>query len=172
MIISNPWDLEKSLDSLRKTWFGRETYLAALGTTLKRKVLANAEQIKVNSEIDIDAVKRAKYLPDFDAVVQVPMWGFKSVRDYYRETSSAHRVAEVAIPFLAVNAMDDPVAAGNAIPATALSKSAYTILCTTKHGGHVGWHCLKGRRWTARAARSFFEEMRDWRLEEKIDEDS
>ncbi|TVY84369.1 putative esterase [Lachnellula suecica] len=172
MTISNPWDLEKALDSLQTSFFGRETYLAALGTTLKRKVLANAKQIQANSEIDLDAVRRAKYLPDFDAAVQLPMWGFSSVRDYYRKTSSAHRVAEVAIPFLAVNAMDDPIAAGNAIPDVALGKSAYTVLCTTQHGGHVGWHCLRGNRWIAGAARGFFDEMREWQLKKEIDESS
>jgi predicted alpha/beta-fold hydrolase len=94
------------------------------------------------------------------------MWGFGSVRDYYRTTSSAYRVASIAIPFLAVNALDDPISAGMAIPTAALTKSAYTVLCTTKHGGHVGWHCVNGRRWIARATSSFFDEMLKWRMEE------
>ncbi|KAF2736691.1 AB-hydrolase YheT [Polyplosphaeria fusca] len=171
MTVSNPWDLEKSLDALQSSWFGKETYLRALGTTLKRKALANAEQISANSGIDLDAVRRAKYLPDFDLAVQVPMWKFKSVRHYYQATSSAHRVASVAIPFLVVNALDDPISAGAAIPSNALATSAHAVLCTTKHGGHVGWHCIRGRRWIAGAASSFFDEMRNWRLKEDVNVD-
>lgn len=166
MVISNPWDLEKSLDSLQSTCFGRETYLRSLGTTLKSKVLANPQQMRANRNIDLIEVKRANYLPDFDLAVTVPMWGFGSVREYYRETSSAHRIVAISVPVLVLNALDDPIAAGKAIPISASNRSPHTVLCTTKHGGHIGWHCLFGKRWYARAIRGFFNEVLKWTLEE------
>lgn len=41
--------------------------------------------------------------------VQAPCWGYPTETAYYRDAQSADAVVAIKIPFLAINAEDDPV---------------------------------------------------------------
>jgi predicted alpha/beta-fold hydrolase len=41
--------------------------------------------------------------------VQAPSWGYPTETAYYRDAQSADAVVAIRIPFLAINAEDDPV---------------------------------------------------------------
>jgi predicted alpha/beta-fold hydrolase len=41
--------------------------------------------------------------------VQAPSWGYPTETAYYRDAQSADAVVAIKIPFLAINAEDDPV---------------------------------------------------------------
>lgn len=38
-----------------------------------------------------------------------PTWGYPTVYAYYRDASSVDAILAIRIPFLAINAIDDPV---------------------------------------------------------------
>jgi predicted alpha/beta-fold hydrolase len=42
-------------------------------------------------------------------VVQAPTWGYPTQGAYYRDAASVDAVLAIRIPFLAINAEDDPV---------------------------------------------------------------
>lgn len=70
---------------------------------------SHIKQISENTKINVEAVRRAKYLHDFDREVQAPTWGYPTEGAYYRDASSCDAVLSVRIPFLAIHAEDDPV---------------------------------------------------------------
>lgn len=61
-------------------------------------------------------------------------------------------VESVQIPFLALNAIDDPIAPSPAIPYEAPKTNANVAIATTQGGGHLGWFSgsfafVTKRRW-------------------------
>lgn len=42
-------------------------------------------------------------------VMRCPTWGYPTEYAYYRDASSSDSVLAIRIPFLAINALDDPV---------------------------------------------------------------
>jgi predicted alpha/beta-fold hydrolase len=73
----------------------------------------------------------------FDELHTVPVNGFKDLADYYRSSSAKYYIPEIKIPTLIVSAMDDPVAAPDAL--LSVSHSANVDVLLTEHGGHCGF---------------------------------
>ena len=48
-------------------------------------------------------------------VVQAPVWGYDTETSYYRDVQSSDAVLGIKIPFLGINATDDPVSPDPAI---------------------------------------------------------
>ena len=65
--------------------------------------------------------------------------GFDSVETYYRSQSGKNYVDSIRVPFLSLNAQDDPVIPFTAIPAGSASVNPYLFFASTRHGGHLGW---------------------------------
>lgn len=145
--------------TMQRTWVGREVYLRSLGMTLKRLFFRHLEKIMKTPGIDIKKVQKVRYFQDFDRAVQLPMWGYPTEGAYYRDTGSADSLLAIRIPFFAVNAIDDPIAVDEGIPRQEFRVSPYAVLCTTSHGGHLGWFELGGKRWITKAVESFFQRM-------------
>lgn len=86
------------------------------------------------------------------------LFGYKTVDDYYRDASSkkylsgilhmrsCNPILGVAVPYLALNALDDPVVPEECMPYDEVQQNENTILATTPFGGHVaflnGWNLL------------------------------
>lgn len=51
-------------------------------------------------------------------VVQAPVWGYDTETSYYRDVQSSDAVLGIKIPFLGINATDDPVSPDPAIYTT------------------------------------------------------
>jgi predicted alpha/beta-fold hydrolase len=65
-----------------------------------------------------------------------PHFPFPSVRDYY-QTMSSHEILEhVQIPYLAINAADDPIV--QRVPLHA-GDNPFVVMGLTTGGGHLGW---------------------------------
>ncbi|KAG6333128.1 hypothetical protein ID866_5955 [Astraeus odoratus] len=65
-----------------------------------------------------------------------PPWPFASASEYYEYAASHKVLGEVRIPFLAINAADDPVVQD--VPMDAKGNE-FVIMTLTSHGGHLGW---------------------------------
>lgn len=52
---------------------------------------------------------QVKTLQDFDRLMTCPLWGYKSLHEYYKEASGMRYLAEIKIPFLVCNSLDDPI---------------------------------------------------------------
>lgn len=124
--------------------------------TMKRKALAKLEQHP--GLYDRDRVLAARNFFDFDNDVVAPVNGFADCHDYWRKCSCKGFLAQVQLPLLVVNALNDPF-----MPARVLARpeqvSRFVQLYYPPEGGHVGF--LSGRfpgslNWLPQAAARFF----------------
>jgi predicted alpha/beta-fold hydrolase len=115
---SNPWNLEVCNVELQRTYLGLEVYCATMGSNLKKLFLLHREQILKNPGVDEAKVMGAKYLFEFDRYVQCPTWGYPTEGAYYRDSESVDALLAVRVPFLGINAEDDPVRLHSSYTAT------------------------------------------------------
>jgi len=64
---------------------------------------------------------------------------YKSVDQYYKESSCRPVLKHVSIPLLLVNAKDDPVVPPVLLPYSELDENENLVLVTTNYGGHLGF---------------------------------
>jgi hypothetical protein len=65
-----------------------------------------------------------------------PAFPFASAADYYKWGSSHHAVKDVTVPYLAINAADDPVVRSAPVDA---GSNGLVVMGITAGGGHLGW---------------------------------
>ncbi|KAH6686311.1 Alpha/Beta hydrolase protein [Plectosphaerella plurivora] len=156
---SNPFNLELSCRGLERTLIGREVYLRVMGTSMKELIANNEQAVKKHTKLDYDRVQAVTYLTEFDREVQCPAWGYPTESSYYRDASSSDSVLAIRIPFLALNAEDDPIALKEALPYQEFKQNPNTVLCTTSLGGHLCWFEPGGGRWHAKPVCNFLNHM-------------
>jgi predicted alpha/beta-fold hydrolase len=156
--LCNPFDLTLSNAHLKRDFFGR-LYDANLANSLRRifgrhaatfKEAADAGALKKG--VAPERVAAVRTIADFDECITAPTFGWPSVSEYYRASSSALSIPHVRVPLLCVQAADDPIAPEHAIPRAALSDNPRCALVVTRTGGHLGWvtaeEGVRGRPWT------------------------
>ncbi|EJP68519.1 hypothetical protein MY5147_002777 [Beauveria neobassiana] len=159
VVCSNPFNLDCASKLMQSTFIGRELYLRVMGSSMKQLIANHKEEIKKHTNLDLEAIKRITYLHDFDREVQCPTWGYPTESAYYRDASSCDSVLSIRIPFLAVNAKDDPIAVGAALPYQEFRQNPNTILLTTSLGGHLCWFEWGGTRWLTKPVNNFLNHM-------------
>lgn len=137
-----------------------------MGESMKRLFEKHVDQISKNSFIDVEKVRRCRYLFEFDRTVQGPTWGYPTEGAYYRDASSCDSILAIRVPFLAIHAEDDPIAVGEALPVQEFQQNPMTVLLTTSLGGHLSWFEIDGGRWFAKPLSNFL-----IRMAEEIDFD-
>lgn len=110
---SNPWNLEVAHVVLNSTWLGVNVYSRTMGRNLMGLYERHKEQMLKNTGIKKEAVEQCKYLYEFDRHVQCPTWGYPTEGAYYRDAQSVDALVAVRVPFLGINAEDDPVSSSN-----------------------------------------------------------
>jgi predicted alpha/beta-fold hydrolase len=88
---------------------------------------------------DLDRLKRAKLIRDYDDIVVAPMHGFADADDYYRQMSSGPFLPKIRMRTLLVHAEDDPMIPADTMHASLANVPKDLQVEWTKHGGHVGF---------------------------------
>ena len=88
--------------------------------------------------IDIEALKNCKNFYDFDSIYTAPVHGFSSAMQYWTEASAKPWLKYVKVPFLLLNARNDPFLPSWALPPLA-DVSDQVWLDQPAEGGHVGF---------------------------------
>jgi uncharacterized protein len=87
---------------------------------------------------DKQKMLESKDLYEFDNAVTAPVHGFKDTEDYWTRASAKPHLANIRVPALAINALNDPF-----IPTSSLPRShevgSFVKLWQPNHGGHVGF---------------------------------
>ncbi|GIL85488.1 hypothetical protein Vretifemale_14002 [Volvox reticuliferus] len=86
-----------------------------------------------------DEVPLASTIREFDDCITIHSFGWRTVDEYYRGSSSSLSVPRIAIPTLCIQALDDPIAPKEATPFAALRENSNCVLVMTLTGGHLGW---------------------------------
>jgi abhydrolase domain-containing protein 1/3 len=106
MLISVCYNFKSGCESLE-----RQGLNLALNRHLVRTLIAvvesQREQLSNLSNIDLEAVVKAKTLKEFDATFTTKMWGYKDTDHYYEEAQISGKLHMIKKPTLCVNAADD-----------------------------------------------------------------
>jgi predicted alpha/beta-fold hydrolase len=133
--VSAPVDLAASGMAIGRG-VSRQVYTRMFLKTMKPKALQKLTQFP--GLFDACALHAAQDLYDFDNVFTAPLHGFKDTRDYWRRASAKPRLAEIQVPALVVNALNDPF-----VPASSLPRQSevglHVRLWQPEQGGHVGF---------------------------------
>lgn len=141
-----------------------------MGQNLVNVVKRNMDSFSLHPEHDVTkaataaaALKKPSITVFDDTFTRIgggssPSWPFASASDYYEYASSHKVLGDVRIPFLAINAADDPVVQD--VPMDAKGNK-WVVMTLTSHGGHLGWFEQDGgwgqvRRWIRRPVLEWF----------------
>lgn len=133
--ICSPIDLKAGADCIGRG-FNRQVYTRMFLRTMKPKALAKLRQHP--GLFDETRLRAARDLYAFDDVFTAPLHGFRNADDYYARASAKPRLAQIRIPALVLNALNDPF-----VPAACLPQpdevGEWVTLWQPRHGGHVGF---------------------------------
>jgi hypothetical protein len=93
---------------------------------------------------DRQALLRVRNLYDFDGLFTAPLHGFADTPDYWRRASALPMMRHIAVPTLALNAVNDPFVPASSLPQPK-QVSASVTLWQPLQGGHVGFPVPAGR---------------------------
>ncbi|KAI8320540.1 AB-hydrolase YheT [Martensiomyces pterosporus] len=111
-------------------------------------------------QYDMDAIMKTTTMAQIGNLVPVKELGFNDVWEYYAYASSSRYIDNIAIPFLAINSIDDPVTTVEGIPIRKFGKNPNIALALVKHGGHLGFFTgVRPRIWYTAPVMEFFAAM-------------
>ena len=121
--------------------FNRQVYTRMFLATMVPKAMRKWQQFP--GLFDRDAMLRARDLYEFDNLFTAPLHGFRDTEDYWARASAKPVLAEIRVPALALNALNDPFVPASSLPRPAEVGSHVTLWQPT-HGGHVGFPVSHG----------------------------
>jgi predicted alpha/beta-fold hydrolase len=133
--ICSPLDLAASGKAIGEG-FNRQVYTRMFLRSMKPKALAKLKQHP--GLFDAQRMLDSKDLYEFDNVFTAPLHGFQNTDDYWRRASALPLMANIQIPALALNALNDPFIPADSLPSTQ-TVSPCVELWQPPHGGHVGF---------------------------------
>jgi len=133
--VSSPLDLTQSGAALDRG-FNRWVYARMFLQTMRRKAETKWQQFP--GLFDIERVRRARTLYEFDDVFTAPLHGFTGTADYWHRAAAKTRMADVRMPALALNARNDPFVPAHSLPQPD-AVGPWVTLWQPDQGGHVGF---------------------------------
>jgi predicted alpha/beta-fold hydrolase len=112
-------------------------YMEQFLVSLHKKIRAKMSMMP--GAIDDARFSRIKTFKEFDDRYTAPIHGFKDAEDYWTQCSSGRFLAEIRVPALIVNALNDPFLADGCYPVHQASASKDVYLEMPRSGGHVGF---------------------------------
>ncbi|KAF3770769.1 AB-hydrolase YheT [Cryphonectria parasitica EP155] len=159
VVVGNPFNLEVANVQLQNSLLGKEVYQRVMGGSCRELVLRHKDSISKFTKLDFEAIQKVTYLFEFDREVQTVCWGYPTENAYYRDASSSDSVLAIRIPYLAIQAADDPIAVEAAVPYEEFKVNPYTVCLTTSLGGHLAYFEAGGGRWHAKPVANFLRNM-------------
>ena len=133
--ISVPMDLANSAEQLADP--RNAIYMSYLLKPLRARILEKATRFP--GDFDTTGLDKMRTFREFDDRFTAPFHGFSSVEEYWEHASSLRFLDTIALPTLALSALDDPFLSPGCFPTEQASASQHLFLETPKHGGHVGF---------------------------------
>ena len=142
--VSVPLLMNVCADQMRRG-FSR-IYQHHLLQKMKRHLLRKFQQYDYQNLIGLsqEDVCSIKDFWEFDAVFTAPINGFKDANDYYAKSSARQYLAEIQLPTLIIQSVDDPFMTPDVIPEEYELSDCVRFELSNK-GGHVGF--ISGHFW-------------------------
>jgi len=132
--ISVPFDLGVAAD--RMTEGLSRIYQRYFLSSLIPKIISKNKLVEL--PVDIQKVRGAKTLREYDNFLTAPLHGFADAQDYYTRSSCKQFLGDVSIPTNIIHSRDDPFMTTSIIPKQD-EISEHVSLNIQNHGGHVGF---------------------------------
>lgn len=133
--ICSPLDLAAGGHAIGRG-FSRQVYTRMFLRSMKPKALAKLAQHP--GLFNRERLLAARDLYEFDNLFTAPLHGFRDTDDYWRRASAKPHLADIRIPALVLNALNDPF-----VPARSLPQPGEVGPCVQlwqpAQGGHVGF---------------------------------
>ena len=136
---SVPCDLGASAKMLSKP--GNIIYRRRFIQKLKNKI--RRKELQFPGSLDLSGLDKIRHFEQFDGQFTAPMNGFSSAAEFYKYASAGKYADAIGVPFLLVNAKNDPMLPPSCYPLKIARASDYLFLELPERGGHVGFS-LKG----------------------------
>ncbi|KDO35075.1 hypothetical protein SPRG_01139 [Saprolegnia parasitica CBS 223.65] len=140
--VGNPYDLLASNRNLMHSWLHNLLYRSALTTNLVtlffEKSNAHTHFVQ-HPAIDLNHLRSAQSVWDFDDRLTRHVFGYATVSDYYRDASCSQYLKHIRIPTLCLTAEDDPISIHTGIPYDDCEANRHIVLAVTERGGHLGF---------------------------------
>ncbi|KAJ2724039.1 hypothetical protein GGI07_002244 [Coemansia sp. Benny D115] len=121
---------------------------AVMGTLMRALKRAQHLETDPSWNLDVERIRNAKKLYELEEEILVKINGYESLADYYRRSSCVHFVDRIAIPYLAINSLDDRITPPRGIPVDKFKSNPNIALALVPHGGHLGFFAgLPPRIW-------------------------
>ena len=88
---------------------------------------------------EAEALQAVRSIRDFDQAITAQRWGYGHVERYYNEASPVHRLHQLQVPCMLLQAEDDPWVPAQ-VTAAQRGRSPSLEVVMTRHGGHNGFH--------------------------------
>ncbi len=153
---SAPCDLHSSVALLNEpqSRFYRNRFLKML----RKKMIIKAQQFP--EIVDLENFSRIKEWSDFDNYFTAPINGYQNAQDFYDQGSAANFMADINVPTLLVNALNDPILTPACSPQAMCAEHDFIHLETPATGGHVGFALARSRHaWSELRAREFVKSL-------------
>lgn len=121
--------------------FNRLVYTRMFLATMVPKAMRKWQQFP--GLFDRDAMLRARDLYEFDNLFTAPLHGFRDTEDYWARASAKPLLADIRVPALALNALNDPFVPASSLP-RATDVGRHVTLWHPAQGGHVGFPVSHG----------------------------
>lgn len=132
--VGSPLDLVASGEALGRGL--NRLYTQMFLRTLKPKAMAKARLFA--GLASLEAIGCARNLYEFDDVFTGPVHGFAGALDYWTRASAKPVLQNIRIPYLLINALNDPFVPAHSLP-TAAQVSKTVLLEQPRQGGHIGF---------------------------------
>ena len=133
--VCSPLDLTASGWAIGRG-FNRQVYTRMFLSSMVPKALQKLDQHP--GLFDRQALLGARDLHAFDDIFTGPVHGFSGADDYWRLASAKPHMWKIAVPALALNALNDPFVPASSLPQPA-DVSRHVTLWQPAYGGHVGF---------------------------------
>lgn len=112
-------------------------YAATMGAGLRRIFEFHLDMLGKNPLVNVERVRKTKYIRDFDQEFTAKVTGYETVGMYYRKASSVNKILDIKTPTLVLQALDDPITNVEGVPFEEIEYNEFLILATTGAGGHL-----------------------------------
>ncbi|KAL5539728.1 hypothetical protein UlMin_043857 [Ulmus minor] len=160
--LCNPFNLVIADEDFHKGF--NNVYDKALASALCKIFKKHALLFEdIGGDFNIPLAANAKTVREFDDGLTRVSFGFKSVDDYYSNSSSSDSIKDVCRPLLCIQAATDPIAPNRGIPREDIKENPNCMLIVTPNGGHLGWvagdEAPLGAPWTDPIIMDFLEHL-------------
>ncbi len=104
---------------------------------LKRLILERRDRMA--RWVDLERLRRARTILEFDSLVTAPLSGYRDVFHYYEDAGARGRLGAIRVPVLILHSRDDPFLPWTPLTGRDVRNNPFLLPWLTDRGGHAAF---------------------------------